>query len=553
MKKLHVGLLILLVLSFGTAFGSGTVEGGAAAKDEGLSPPGTWPVSQVQQTFTILVPAFSEDVENNLATLHLEKVTNVKPVYQVAAENFAQQVNLVLASGDYPDVILGANNNADAIPNDYVVKYGSAGVFIPLNDLIDKHAPNVQKMFGTEPWIKKVMTTPDGKIYGLPIINDDYHGKFGDKMYLNQAFLDNLGLERPKTTEELYQVLKAFKERDPNGNGKRDEIPLSGARTGWGLQFPGYLANSFMYLSPTTGSMYLKNGKVEFGFRDLGYRDTLAYCNRLWANGLADPASFTQSSRDLTAVIEDPAAMRVGASLGNVWNHFVQNGGPSGRFKLYRAMPPVTGPNGFRTVQLNKYKIELNKFLITSASDNPAVAMKWADYFFTSEGAYNMEYGPEGVGWRRGEPGEKSLNGQQAKFERFVAAGSKPNTNWGWRSFPRYQPMAERLGELTAADMFEPAKIMTRLTWLTINHYDIGISPPDDAQMPPVYMSPEDAKASATIAQDLNGYISEQTAAFITGRVDVNTQWNAYLAELKKIGLDKYLAIQRKAYDSSYK
>ena len=52
------------------------------------------------------------------------------------------------------------------------------------------------------------------------------------KIWINQTWLDNLGLDVPTTTEELYTVLKAFKENDPNGNGIQDEYPLVGG-TGW--------------------------------------------------------------------------------------------------------------------------------------------------------------------------------------------------------------------------------------------------------------------------------------------------------------------------------
>ena len=51
----------------------------------------------------------------------------------------------------------------------------------------------------------------------------------------------------PQTTEELYQVLTAFKTQDPNGNGKADEVPFTGATTGWNTTLDGYLMNPFEF------------------------------------------------------------------------------------------------------------------------------------------------------------------------------------------------------------------------------------------------------------------------------------------------------------------
>lgn len=78
------------------------------------------------------------------------------------------------------------------------------------------------------------ITAPDGNIYALPSINDCYHCSMAQKMWIYKPWLDKLGLDVPTTTDELYTVLKAFKDKDPNGNGKADEVPLTGAPRGSG-------------------------------------------------------------------------------------------------------------------------------------------------------------------------------------------------------------------------------------------------------------------------------------------------------------------------------
>lgn len=74
-----------------------------------------------------------------------------------------------------------------------------------------------------------MVTNPDGHIYTLPG-KKPLRPKGCDTPFINKAWLDRLGLEIPTTVDEWYEVLKAFKEQDANGNGDpNDEIPLTAA------------------------------------------------------------------------------------------------------------------------------------------------------------------------------------------------------------------------------------------------------------------------------------------------------------------------------------
>lgn len=94
--------------------------------------------------------------------------------------------------------------------------------------------------------MKSSITAPDGNIYALPQINECYHCDNALKLWINKAWLDKLGLQLPTTTEEFYQVMKAFKEQDPNGNGKNDELPLTGSDEMWAGNVSAFLMNAFI-------------------------------------------------------------------------------------------------------------------------------------------------------------------------------------------------------------------------------------------------------------------------------------------------------------------
>ena len=77
--------------------------------------------------------------------------------------------------------------------------------------------------------MRQMVTNPDGHIYTLPG-KKPLRPKGCDTPFINKAWLDRLGLEMPTTVDEWYEVLKAFKEQDANGNGDpNDEIPLTGS------------------------------------------------------------------------------------------------------------------------------------------------------------------------------------------------------------------------------------------------------------------------------------------------------------------------------------
>ncbi|MEK1830296.1 extracellular solute-binding protein [Priestia megaterium] len=159
----------------------------------------------------------------------LEKRTNVHIKWKnIPGDGYQEKKNLMLASGDLPDAFYSSGfSDSD------IVKYGQNGTIIPLEKLIKDYAPNLKKRLEERPELKKIITAPDGHIYSLPRAEEMGLVEFPNEQVINKKWLDKLGLPVPKTLEEYHQALKAFKEQDPNGNGKQDEIPMSFTLNGW--------------------------------------------------------------------------------------------------------------------------------------------------------------------------------------------------------------------------------------------------------------------------------------------------------------------------------
>jgi len=132
--------------------------------------------------------------------------------------------NLMLASGEIPDIVGGKFIKPNAN------RYGPEGAFIPLQDLIAEHAPNISALMKEKPDVFSSILAGDGNMYFVPYLTD---GKYGRAYFIRTDWLEKLGLEAPNDVDELKAVLTAFRNNDPNGNGKKDEVPTGKKYCGW--------------------------------------------------------------------------------------------------------------------------------------------------------------------------------------------------------------------------------------------------------------------------------------------------------------------------------
>ena len=139
---------------------------------------------------------------------------HLKGVGANANSNSGQAFDAMLASNELPDIIHGEFNNLNEI--------GKKGTLIPLENLIDKHAPHIKEIFEKYPDFKKRATADDGHIYYLPgsISGPENSALPSTGWFIRRDWLDKLDLEEPTTIDELVAVWRAFRNNDPNGNGK---------------------------------------------------------------------------------------------------------------------------------------------------------------------------------------------------------------------------------------------------------------------------------------------------------------------------------------------
>jgi len=532
--------------------------GGCAKSDEAASPAATvsgagnevapagqLPITKEKTTIRVMVPdnAIVEDFSTNEFTKYLEEQTNIHIEWDVVPGSSAgEKLNLVLSSGEgLPDVIMGFN-----MSNSQQMIFGTQGVIRPLNDLIDKYGFETKKMFEQMPVVKDSMTAPDGNIYSLPHTNECFHCTLPRRMWIYEPWLDKLGLKMPTTTDEFYQVLKAFKEQDPNGNGKADEIPMSGSPTGFMSSIDSFLMNAFIY-NPGGDRLYLENGRVVVPFDKPEWREGLRYLHKLYEEKLLDPQALTQDEDQLRRLGENPDIAILGVTGGMHMGVFSEFYGASNRWLEYKTIPPLQGPQGLRVAPREAYHlVGTGSYLIMKESKHAEAAFRLADFLYNEETTLRSVIGRPGQEWVPAQDGEIGINGEPAKWKQIADWGQVQNINWG-QTGPSLRTNELRLGEV--ANPEKPLEIVM---------YDEAKTKYEPYQqavenvLPPLFFSNEQAIEIADLSKTINDYVNEMIARFTIGDADLDKDWDGYLDNLGKMKLEHYLTLYQEVYDSKY-
>ncbi|RTE11245.1 ABC transporter substrate-binding protein [Paenibacillus whitsoniae] len=508
----------------------------STASNEVVNPPGVLPITKEKTTLKVMSRT-SPNVENfatNEFTKWLEEKTNIHIEWDVATDP-KQKLNISMASGDYPDVYLGFN-----IDPVQLSLYGKDGVFIPLNKLIDKYGVETKKMFAALPYTKELSTAADGNIYGMPSVNECFHCMHSTKLWINQKWLDALGLKMPTTTDEFYEVLKAFKTKDPNGNKKADELPFVGAN----------IANSYIdtflmeaFIDSDRNMQFLKDGKITAAYTQPEYKEGLKYINKLFKEGLIDPQSLTQDRNQLRKLGENPDAEILGVIAAQ--NPTVFNTQDGTRWKDYVAVPPLKGPKG---VQASKYipqGITTGSFVITNKAKNPEIALRLADFLYTEEATNRAVLGRPDLEWKTAGPNDIGINGKPAKYSVLgTSAPGAKNATWG-QVGPSLRTNEWRLGQ--TADPKNPLEDI--LYKETLTKYE-PYKPDPKKIIPTLNFTNEQTDEIANISKTIEDYRKETTARMIIGDMDIDKKWDEYLKNLDNMKLPRYLQIYQTAFDA---
>ncbi|MBM7585953.1 putative aldouronate transport system substrate-binding protein [Bacillus pakistanensis] len=469
----------------------------------------------------------SQDWDDLMLWNKYEEMTNIDVNWEtVQIQSLEEKRNLMLASGDYPDMIFAA-----AFSRSDIAKYGKQGVFLPLNDLIDEYAPNLKKLMEKYPVIEQGITMADGNIYSLPAFYDpEFIGLSTGTSWIKSEWLDKLGLEEPKTLDEFYNVLKAFKEQDPNGNGKADEIPWGG---GYGIDpLINELGGAFGINSRGTSNKHIdldiETDEVRFEPTSDDYKELLQYLNKLYKDGLINQDIFTTEPHEFNAA----------AGSGNYG--VLSSIDPKTLLGLdgYVGIPVLAGEDGKQLLTGVGSRLgNIGMFVMTDKNENPAATLRWMDHFYGDEGSKMFFMGFEGVTFEEkdGEfvyTEEITNNPDGLNLDQAI---SKYLT-WPGGYYPgfvqkKYFQGAEAKDAQTAnSEKALPHTLSQDKIWPAFN------------------FTIEEQDQISTMSTDIDTFVEESTAAFITGDKSFS-EWDQYVETLEKMGLKDYLKIYQAAYE----
>jgi putative aldouronate transport system substrate-binding protein len=537
MKKTFL-VLAALIMS-GTLFaGGGNQQGGAPQAALDLGPAGQLPVVNQKLTYTIGASIDTQwgDPNDGEFWANFEKETNVHIDWVVARPGEAdEKYSVMMASGDYPDAFIGWGGG-----NTNILKYGvDQKVYIPLTNLIPDHMPNFLKNAPKiVPNIMEVITAPDGNIYGLPEVGGDpVLNVIPNGFFINKVWLDKLGLNAPTNLDEFANVLRAFKTRDPNGNGQADEIPWTFVFDDWGAYDLTSFFGSFGYpLEPSSYTM-VDRGKVIFQATDPNYRAAAQYLAGLYREGLIDREAFTNAELTVTAKT-DSTPMTVG--VFNSYAVFTKN-----NIDNYIPLLPLKGPNGDQNMFYSTSLITgRDTMIITNKARNPEVLLRWADQLYRDfQTAYSCAYGlgPDpNKYWNYDATGKMVVNPViPAKYDRtqqglpFIPCAMDPDLYIEIQSsYPDHKQ------KVVLLDLYMPYASL--FTSGQLERF------PDT-----VFTTSAEAEELAILQTDIVKYAKNQLARWISNDGNINTEWDGYLRELNNIGLSRYLQMKQQIYDRS--
>lgn len=488
------------------------------------------PLELTIQMNHVRYPTYQEDWPVEVAA---RAMTNIHLVDDTVGANMrtdentgkTEALNLMLAGGVIPDIV------GSSRIKDFVNQYGPEGAFFPLNDLIDEHAPNLAAYFAERPEIAAAISAADGNMYYIPYLPD---GKYGRAYFIRTDWLEQLGLERPESVEELEAVLIAFRDGDPNGNGMADEVPY------FARQWPELIRLVTLWDGRSSGSdtyhdFYVEDGMLLHPYAQDGYREGISNLARWYDMGLIDAEIFTRGSSTRDYLLGENLGGMTHDWFASTSGYNTTLAGEIDGF-AFEALAPPASVSGVRMEEHRRIPIKPDGWAIGGTNEHPVETIKYFDFWFTEEGRRLANFGVEGQQYTM-------VDGAPTFTEEFLTNGEPVNNQ------------LYRLGaQLQARGYFQDYRYEEQWS----NEFALeGIALYDEGdylvdQFLGVAFNAEEQRVYDRTFASIRDYMLERQQGWILGNSDVNDDWDAYIATLNDMGYQELLEVMNSAYVRQY-
>ena len=490
------------------------------------------------KTFTVVSPAniFSEN-SSTVITEAMEKATGVSIEWTYMAK---EQLQLAVTSKEFPDAIF---MNADKVLDKATVyEYGSAGYFVNFMDYIDI-MPNFAAAIEANPDMLDAVQNEDGSVYCLPqrlVTNTSAN----NLIYYRTDMMKEIGWEKaPETTDEFIQYIKDLQAY--YGANDPDYIAYNaynGARMEWNSVTAGFFFPSFGALL-TTELTTDSNGKVVLGAATEQYRYYLEFMNEVWNSGAFNTNIYTQEA---TA----SQALNAGNHVGvcTVHNGHSMDCFEGDEFAL-EIMAPLTSEYWDTQQWYQKAATIWDRVTVLSADcEDVETMVKWFDaWYSTKENPLNEEGTFFGITPWLGEIGvDYVMDDETMIYTEQEHEGIGTGTFLATQSF-QVALYSGYEGGLFPYSQAPTSGVGVKGRGTTNNLWPYGVTP--EFQTSLLTLTQDETDIYNDAWADINGFISERTAKFITGELSIEQEWDNYLNSLEQMGLQDVIDAYQAAYD----
>jgi len=493
----------------------------------------------VDEPITIRVMQYAlenqqSDFENMWYFDVLEDGTNIKVEWEVVRDaDWETKTNLMFASGDYPDVIIRGVIDVE--------EYGvNQGILIPIEDYLEEYMPNYYSRLSMNN-VNASIPASDGHSYYVGWV-EAQNINHESNTFINQKWLDNLGLEIPTTIEELNEVLIAFRDQDANGNGDPDdEIPFSAADLTHQTQ--GVYTHFANFGVPLTKfiAAYIDDDKDVYFVGDAeGFRACCEWLNWCYTEGLLDPEAMTQDSNNWNVKVN---ADRVGyttylRTIATAWQDGIKEN--------YVSIVPPASEYGVKVSRILELPDE-GAYLTIAAEEHGYVEeiLQWLDAQLEQDMMFISRYGPleaEGAPmepiWEYDDEGKLNVFGEitDALYQ-YVPMIQGQYFAPGEFIFEKFNMPAHRVERYEQSVQYEEAGVLETYSF----HYLYKLMP--------AYMTPDEALTVSRLFTELDTFLQESITSFIINGV-TDDSWNTFVETAKAIGSEEYVELYQKAFDA---
>jgi len=526
-KKRWISMFLVLALCISMFAGCGKENSGEQGKKK----------ETVQQTnqngdvstepvkISMFVPSRLPEAiydENTLTFKTMAEKLNIKlDIESVVHSEAGNKFTVLISGGKYPDVMAGSVKDINT--------FGMSGAFIPLNDLIEEHAPNIKKHLLENKEAMAQAAASDGKIYGIPMLSAI---RTAMGYNIRQDWLDELGLEVPVTIDDWFNVLKAFKMNDLNGSGAGDVTPLILDRA-WENYYMNFADAWGIELNPNNDFWMVKDGKVVFTPILPESREYLATMTKWYQEGLIDNEFITREDTNNFHVLNNKAGATcywTGYVTAQNYNSEVLANEPNTNWQVIQ--PPVLTVGQEPRTFSQQAAIVSYAWGISSSAENVVDIIKMFDYVYSEEGSLLFNFGIEGESYEMVDE-EPKYTDEILNSEGGTILFNRRNglqALIGMRQMPEYEAAScinedvkQQLFDYVDNDYFYPYNHNFTLTEAEEEIYSVKMSA-------------------------INTYVEEELLKFFIGTRPID-EFDSFVQRVNELGIDEMTTLKNQAYD----